>query len=131
MLAAKQTNDSDIRLLGHVENLAEFYNSVDVVINPVEFGTGLKIKSVEGLAFGKPLITTPEGVVGLGHFLASPTQAIVICHTPDQFVSELKQLALQRPRLTALTEAAQKLAQSAISQQHGYLPLKRLLLRGK
>ena len=131
LLAPKQTNDSDIRLLGHVENLAEFYNSVDVVINPVEFGTGLKIKSVEGLAFGKPLITTPEGVVGLEHFLASPTQAIVICHTPDQFVSELKQLALQRPRLTALTEAAQKLAQSAISQQHGYLPLKRLLLQGK
>ena len=134
LLAPNQSTDPNIRLLGHVESLAGFYNSVDVVINPVEFGTGLKIKSVEGLAFGKPLISTAEGVVGLEQISTPPTQgarAIVICHTPDQFVSELKRLILEPSRLAALSEAANKLAQSAFSQQQAYRPLKQLLLQGK
>ena len=135
-LLAKATN---IRLLGHVEDIADFYRSVDIVINPVEFGTGLKIKSVEGLAFGKPLLSTPQGVVGLelsslpsdqssGHLLG---QAIIVCQTVDQFLPELERLASHRAQLNALKVAAELLVQSAFSSQLAYSPLKRLLLQGK
>ncbi|NJM86851.1 MAG: glycosyltransferase family 4 protein [Hydrococcus sp. RU_2_2] len=51
--------------LGAVENLEEAYSLSDLVINPVLFGTGLKIKSIEALGYAKVLITTSAGAVGL------------------------------------------------------------------
>ena len=47
-----------VRLLGSVENLIDFYREIDVAINPVQFGTGLKIKTVEALLHGIPVLTT-------------------------------------------------------------------------
>lgn len=54
----------DVRLLGQVDNVIDFYDQVDVVVNPVGYGTGLKIKSIEAIAFKKPLLCTPQGWAG-------------------------------------------------------------------
>lgn len=43
----------------------EIYQSGRVLINPVLKGSGVKIKSIEMLIYGKPLVSTPEGVSGL------------------------------------------------------------------
>lgn len=51
--------------LGRVENLKVVYDLADVVINPITFGTGLKIKTVEALGYGKPVVTTSIGAAGL------------------------------------------------------------------
>lgn len=51
-------------ILGHVE-IDEFYNSIDIAINPAQWGGGLKIKTVEALSRGVPIITTTEGAAGL------------------------------------------------------------------
>lgn len=52
--------------LGRVDDLAAEYAGAAVVVNPTVFGTGIKIKSLEALGFGVPLVTTPEGAKGLG-----------------------------------------------------------------
>jgi succinoglycan biosynthesis protein ExoO len=49
----------------YVENLEEQYRQADLVVNPVWIGTGLKIKTVEALARGKPLVTTKTGTMGM------------------------------------------------------------------
>lgn len=54
-----------IKMLGRVDSIEKFYDDVDVIINPTFAGSGLKIKSVEALRYGKLLITTPEGSAGL------------------------------------------------------------------
>lgn len=52
-------------LLGFVKELKDFYSIVHCVINPMSGGTGLKIKTVEALSFGKPVIGTVDAFVGL------------------------------------------------------------------
>jgi len=52
-------------LLGMVDKPAQFYAIVDCVINPMIGGTGLKIKTVEALAYGKPVIGTVDAFQGL------------------------------------------------------------------
>ena len=56
-------------LVGVVDSVVDFYRSVDVVINPMRGGTGLKIKSQEALSAGKPLVATAHAMTGLpaGH----------------------------------------------------------------
>lgn len=62
-------------LRGIVEDLAQAYDAAAVVINPVTFGSGLNIKSVEALCHGKCLVTTPFGVKGLP---VTPDAAVIV-----------------------------------------------------
>ena len=50
---------------GEIIDTSEFYRKVGVVINPCAVGTGLKIKSIEALGFGKMLVCLPGGASGL------------------------------------------------------------------
>lgn len=58
-----------VRLCGPVDRIEDFYEGIDIVIVPLRFGGGLKIKTVEALGFGIPIVSTPAGVDGLcgGH----------------------------------------------------------------
>lgn len=50
---------------GRVDELEDFYSMIDIAVNPMVGGTGLKIKSLEALSFGKPLIGTEDAMVGI------------------------------------------------------------------
>ena len=50
---------------GPVEDLQKFYEAIDLSINPDQGGTGIKIKSLESLSFGRPLVCTANAAKGL------------------------------------------------------------------
>lgn len=55
----------NVYLHGRFGNTQEIYQDADLAINPVSFGGGLKIKSVEAISHGVPLLSTTNGVEGL------------------------------------------------------------------
>jgi glycosyltransferase involved in cell wall biosynthesis len=55
-----------VRVAGFVPDLARYYASIDVALCPVVVQGGLNFKSVEALAAGKLLVTTPMGCRCLG-----------------------------------------------------------------
>lgn len=59
-----QFNQPNLEAVGPVDDLDSEYAQADIVLNPVRAGTGLKIKSVEAVCHGKPLISFPNGVEG-------------------------------------------------------------------
>jgi O-antigen biosynthesis protein len=52
-------------LIGHVEDLAELYGAARVAVAPVRYGAGVKIKVIEALQHGVPVVTTTVGAEGL------------------------------------------------------------------
>lgn len=50
---------------GFVENDDVIYRDNQIFVNPILMGGGLKIKCVEALMYGKPLVTTSVGAQGL------------------------------------------------------------------
>jgi len=52
-------------ILGPLDRLEEFYGVIDCALNPMTGGTGLKIKTLEALAFGKMVAGTPDAFVGV------------------------------------------------------------------
>jgi glycosyltransferase involved in cell wall biosynthesis len=60
-----QPQAPDIVLLGRVGDVKEAYAQASVVINPVDAGTGLKTKSIEAMALGRPMVTTACGAEGI------------------------------------------------------------------
>jgi hypothetical protein len=84
-------------LHGTTESVGAFYESIDVAINPMAGGTGLKIKSLEALSFGMPLVATADAMTGIpsahpGHQLASPAETanwlIALAQDPSRLVEE-------------------------------------------
>ena len=55
-----------VRVIGMVDDVAEFYEQIDIAILPFEFSTGLKIKTVEALSWSKPCMGTINAFEGLG-----------------------------------------------------------------
>ena len=45
-----------VSLLGNQDSLVDTYARAAVVINPVKFGTGLPVKTIEALSYGKPIV---------------------------------------------------------------------------
>jgi hypothetical protein len=58
--------DARVHFAGVVEDLAAYYRRARVVINPSVAGTGLKIKTVESIAYFRPIVTFPNGAEGVG-----------------------------------------------------------------
>jgi glycosyltransferase involved in cell wall biosynthesis len=56
---------SRIELLGEVSSAARFLRGLSVLLYPVERGSGMKVKVLEALATGVPVVTTPAGAEGI------------------------------------------------------------------
>lgn len=54
-----------IQKLGVVEDLSEYYQKSKITICPMISGTGIKIKVLESLSYGLPVVTSRRGVDGL------------------------------------------------------------------
>lgn len=57
--------DPRVNLHGVAPDLEPFYRDCGIVINPTPFGTGFKIKTIEGLAHKCCVVATPNGALGL------------------------------------------------------------------
>ncbi|MCR5250349.1 MAG: glycosyltransferase family 4 protein [Lachnospiraceae bacterium] len=58
-------DSEDYEKLGVVDDVGEAYRNARLVINPVHYGTGLNIKTIEALSYAKPLVTHSIGIRGL------------------------------------------------------------------
>lgn len=54
-----------IRCLGPVDDLQELFRRCDVIANPERGGTGMKLKTVQSLAYGAAVVCTKGGATGL------------------------------------------------------------------
>ena len=62
---------ANIRIIGQVDNLAQWYRGACCVVAPVFDGSGMKTKIAEALMFGKRVIGTAEAFSGYGRDVVS------------------------------------------------------------
>ena len=60
----KQYQSNSITSLGVIGSPSEFYRKIGLAISPIRFGAGLKIKVLESLAHGRPVLATKHSVEG-------------------------------------------------------------------
>lgn len=79
--------------MGAVDTPDDFYEEVDIVVNPMVGGTGLKIKTLEALSFGLPVLGTADAWVGI----ADPLE--IFPENPGGSVLDGLQALAARPEL--------------------------------
>jgi polysaccharide biosynthesis protein PslH len=95
--------------LGEVEKLETAYALADLVINPVLFGTGLKIKSIEALGYAKPLVTTSIGAEGIED---GANQAFLVANSADEFIQAIARVFTNIELRRSLTNHASEFAKN-------------------
>lgn len=83
---------------GFVPDVTGFYEGVDFSVNPNIGGSGLKIKSVEALSYGRPLFATASGMLGISGVAAPYVMPDVASMT-----QEMSQALAAAPDLQAAT----------------------------
>jgi len=109
-----------LHLHDFVEDLSQVYPLLDIVINPVRFGAGLKIKNMEALGYGIPLLTTSHGASGLEAHVAT---ALLVADQAPAFAGQLQQLLGSYPLRRSLATAAHQLARTHFSPQECFKEL--------
>lgn len=70
--------------------LGPHYRDCDVTIAPILFGSGTRIKILESMAFGRPVVSTPMGAEGLG---LEHGRHLLLAETIPAFAEALTRLA--------------------------------------
>jgi len=69
-----------VEVLGEVDSGAVFMEGLSVLLYPIARGSGMKVKVLEALACGVPVVTTPEGAEGIvpndGVIIETDTRAL-------------------------------------------------------
>lgn len=78
--------DFGVTFYGRYENEEEIYSKADICINPMQDGTGLKIKTLEALAHGKWVVSTFEGASGLKDLIG---KGLFCSDAPNDWVEAL------------------------------------------
>ena len=105
---------------GSVESQEEVYSAGDIVINPVLYGGGLKIKSIEAMAHGLPMVTTSEGARGLEE---CTSQCFLVADSPEEFASAIRELVADGELRSRLSRSSLDYARAQFSPESCYGPL--------
>jgi len=54
-----------VDVLGEVDSAVDFLRSLSLLLYPIQRGSGIKVKTLEALAVGLPVVTTPLGAEGI------------------------------------------------------------------
>jgi glycosyltransferase involved in cell wall biosynthesis len=94
--------DSSITVTGYVEDPAPYLEQTAALIVPVRAGGGMRVKILEALARGLPIVSTTIGYEGIA---LTPGEQLLVGDTPESFAAALVQL-LQEPALGRRLAAA-------------------------
>ncbi len=89
----KNLRVKNLIFVGEVDSAVDFMNSKAIGIVPLLSGSGMRIKIVEGMALGKPMVTTSIGAEGNP---AKDGKEVMIADHPSEFAQKILQLINDR-----------------------------------
>jgi hypothetical protein len=102
--------EDNIQSMGFVKDLKDFYNVIEVSLNPVLVQGGLNFKSVEAVFSGRHLVTNPLGVECLGKDFKC-----TVVHEPNDLIGFMNSIEFDLEYDQKLRVDAQKQAQKMFS----------------
>jgi len=109
---------------GEVDDALAFMSSCDAMVFPLRMGSGLKIKALEAIALGIPVISTTQGVQGMG---LEPGVDYWQAQNPEEFVEVLQVIRNSPSLLQEMSNLARLKIQKSQEQQQQTEALAELL----
>ncbi|GAB2555928.1 glycosyltransferase [Rhodanobacter koreensis] len=114
-----------IQVTGYVDDatLLSLYQSSRVVVAPLRFGAGVKLKVLEAMAHGVPIVTTSVGAQGLPGL----DEVIPVTDDPQRIADAVVALLVDDDHWSTVSKAARDYISSRFSVEAMTVALKRML----
>lgn len=113
-IKAFQRKPEGVRFLGFVDDIDSVYRSARIVVCPIRYGSGTRVKLVEAAAWGKAIVSTTLGAEGLG--MTHARDALLV-DDADAFATACVQLLQDDTQCEELAGNARALAQSTFDRK--------------
>lgn len=94
-----------IRFIDYVEDLGAIYNKTKLAISPLKSGTGIKIKIVEAISYGLPVVCTSKSMVGL---MEKNNNGCVVADEAKDFARAIIEILGKNSYMTNLSAQSEK-----------------------
>ncbi len=99
----------DVKITGYVDDLVPFIKSSALMVVPVLAGGGMRVRILEALSRGIPVVTTPVGLEGID---AVDQRDVLVADSPEAFAAGVIALLQDPDARIRLSMNGRKLAES-------------------
>jgi glycosyltransferase involved in cell wall biosynthesis len=101
-------------LVENVADMSAILKKADVFVAPLRSGSGTKLKLIEAMAYGLPIVTTSLGAEGLS---GSVGEHYLVCDDADGFVESIARLLRDSDKAQSLRKAARSLFEREYAEE--------------
>lgn len=98
-------SDSHITVTGFVDDVRDYIAKAQVYLCPMRDGGGTRLKILDALAMGKPIVGTTMAYEGIS---VTPERNVLVADTPEAFVEQIGRLVNDSNLRRQIGEAARK-----------------------
>lgn len=84
---AEELTRENVRVIGTVDELATYYLSNSVMVMPILFGDGMKIKTAEAMMYGKIIFASHEALEG---YDVKNVDHIYECNSAEEYIENIR-----------------------------------------
>ncbi len=103
-----ELNNSNVHVTGRVDDVHPFYQQSPVCVVPLRAGGGTRLKILEAMALGRPVVSTTIGCEGLN---VVDGEHLLIADTPTQFSEKTMNLFNDRELYQRISENGRSLVE--------------------
>jgi glycosyltransferase involved in cell wall biosynthesis len=97
----------NVEVAGHAPDVSPFLARAACLVVPLRFAGGLRIRIIEALAAGLPVVASPAAVEGLA---LEPGRHVLVATSPPEYRAHVERVLLDRTFATTLARAGQERA---------------------
>ena len=116
----------NVVLTGFVDDVAPFFYSADLFVCPLLLGAGIKVKVLEALYTGIPVLTNEIGIEGIP---ASPGKDYIRCNTAEEFANCITSLMVDEKERQRIGENGKEVINSSFNLSRSFDEYKGKLLQ--
>jgi glycosyltransferase involved in cell wall biosynthesis len=106
--------EDNIISVGFVDDLATLIDSVDVAVMPITVGSGVRIKMIDYMSRGVPVVATSESLEGAN---CRNGMEVVVAETDEEFASTIVGLLTNRDKANCIGQNGRKYANEHFSPE--------------
>jgi glycosyltransferase involved in cell wall biosynthesis len=82
-------NDEKLEVLGYVDDVRPHFASATISVCPIRDGGGTRLKILDAMAMGMPIISTTIGCEGID---VTPGKDVLIANTPEEYIENIRKI---------------------------------------
>lgn len=90
---SEQLIADNVDVIGTVEDLEYYYQNWPIIVSPIFYGSGMKVKTAEAMMYGKIIIASDEALEG---YNIDGVLDIYRCNTPNEFIEAIEKVFIQK-----------------------------------